>query len=336
MSYYGIDFGGTQLRIGQVNPSDGTLVGTTSATNISTVSSNDQLLTIILQELPAPESITIGVGAAGTVDEENLVIKSSPNSSIKGEITFPRELQQRGFRVVVTNDMKAASQAAARFGEGKGLENVVTATYSSGYNFAVVRKGQNASTAEFGHLVYKPDGDLYCGCSGKGHLEIYVSGNGAAAQARQFFSTTNVRKHPIIDAAIKDFNLNLAHPMIDDSISRSDVFSMAVGAITARHVYQAYRIDPTGEPQRSIRDSQVQAIAHSFGAMVSAVNPVDIIVAMGSQTKDWDVLFVPAIERYHGECYQNPSIPKPRIVRTGLPEIGVQGAVAYCLAKLRE
>jgi hypothetical protein len=100
-------------------------------------------------------------------------------------------------------------------------------------------------------------------------------------------------------------------------------------------VYQAFVRDPDSQPQKDIRATQVKAIADSFGKMNSAYHPVDILVLMGSQTLDWEVLFEPAIEIFEGDegHLQIPSFSKPPIVRASIEEIGIVGAVAYFLSR---
>ena len=274
------------------------------------ISENDELTRIILQNIPKHSSV--GISAAGDIDEEELIVKTSPHSKIKEPITFARTLKDKGCDVAITNDMRAAAQGAARFGEGKGYGNVCVATYSTGFNAAVVRNLVNVTTAEIGHLVYDSTSTLFCGCGGRGHLDTYVSGTGAAMMAKQYFVATNLRHHSII--------------------SRVDG---RLDAITSKEVYDAFLEKPDEEPQRSIQAIQVEAIAHSFGLIVSAYNPLDVIVLMGSMTKAEEQLFRPARGLYQGEKgrFQLHSLNVPEIVTTALPEIGVQGAAAYVLAQ---
>jgi len=332
---YGVDFGGSNLRIGKVNSENGKLVGSVFTRSLEDITTNEQLTSLITSEIS--EKSKIGISAAGHVDEEAAIITLSPNSKIREAITFGNELKKRGDAVVMTNDMKAAVQAAARYGEGKELSSVLLATYSSGFNCAVVKDGKNITTAEFGHIPYKQSGDLFCGCGEKGHLEIYVSGNGAATMAKQYFFTTNTSDHPILRFVLEDFNKK-AHEgrkkeySIKD-LSNPEAHAAVVLSIEAKHVFRALHSDNKAEPQRSIRDTQEPAIADSFGFMNSAYNHLDIMILMGSQTKDWEALFEPAIEIYNSGGKQLHSLNKPKIVRTELPEIGVQGAVAYFVSQ---
>lgn len=325
--FFGIDFGGTNLRIGEVKPSDGEVIDVMFDENITTISNNEDLTNLILSHIP--KGSEVGICAAGNVDEKNLVIIESPNSKIKGKITFGRDLANAGSKVSQTNDMKAAVQAEARYGEGKQHRNVLVATYSSGYNCAVTRDLENVTTAEFGHIPY--GGELYCGCGKIGHLEPYVSGNGAASMAKQFFGMNRKVNHSTIHQALERFNQDNGTTLKIEDLKNPGVFDDVVSSISSKDVYMSYRESPKGEPQKYIRNTQVRAIADSFAMMNSAYNPLDIMVLMGSQTKDWDILFKPAINIYQSGENQMDSLGKPEIVKSRLPMIGIQGAVAYHL-----
>jgi len=327
--YYGIDFGGTNLRIGEVDIATGDLIGELFVCDVSQIATNQELTPLIASQIE--DGSKIGISAAGDVDEERLILKLSPNSRIQGEITFGRDLSDMGHEVYMTNDMRAAAQAAAKYDPaGKNLSNVLLATYSSGYNCAVVRDGKNVSWAEISHIPYKEDG-LFCGCGGRGHIETYVSGNGAAAMAKQYFLITKIMEHPILECALVDFNDKAERSYEISDLSSFEVYANIVNSIGAEHVYKALKADFTGEPQKSIRNTQVKAIAHSFGIMNSAFNPIDVMILMGSQTKDWDAIFEPAIRLYQEGGLQLPSVQTPDVVKTELSDIGIQGAVAYFL-----
>ena len=339
--YIGVDFGGTNLRMGYVNPLTGDIIGGVFKQNITEITTNEELLKMLLGFIPERNpsfgKFNIGISAAGDVDKENNIIRMSPNSSIKGEVTFGAELSKlKHINVHMSNDMDAAVQGESRYGEGKGLRSILVATYSSGYNCAVVRDGQNITTAEFGHMVYDHHSNLVCGCGGLGHLETFVSGNGAAQMAKEYFRKNFHKQHPILKLALEDFKRKNTdgHEYTSDNLFNFEFNRKIVSTINSKHVYDAFKKHPSVEPQSSIEQDQVVAIAISFGMMNSAYNPLDKMILMGSQAeKDWDTLIKPAIELYHSRILQIPTLPKPPIVLTKLPEIGVQGAVAYFISK---
>lgn len=334
----GIDVGGTRVRIAEVNPKTGEFIGRLRTFSLEGVVDNAKLSEKISQKIKefctySPKEVGLGIYAAGDIDEGNLIIKDSPNSPVKGRISFPKYLANEGYDVTITNDMKAAVQDAARYGEGKNLENVIAVTYSEGHNAALARNRKNLSQAEMGHHVYKPDGDLWCGCGQRGHLEPYVSAIGAAAMAKQYFNITRERDHPILRNAAERLKI-----VIEDLKEDDAAFRDFLGQIKAEDVYNTYRTHPKMNPQADIREEQVEAIKYSFGLMTSMWNPVDIIVCMGGMTKDKDILFYcgdAAIERYKENAakVQFKTLKVPEVVVTQRKEIGVTGAVAYYLSK---
>ena len=332
MEVYGIDLGGTYLRIARVDPRTGEISGEIQRFSMRDFQSNNELCRHVFRLIP--DRSHVGISSAGVVDEETMMIRFSANTPITEEISFGRDLQRKkGCRVTQTNDIRAAVQGVARYGEGKGRANVLLATYSSGFNCALAREGKNVTTAEFGHTVYKPDGDLYCGCGGKGHLEIYVSGQGAASMARQFLWVRQLTRHRILDLALEDLKEEKR-----ETKHRDDPRTLAwiLHNVTAKHVYQAYAEDPNEKPQCDIQAVQAKAIADSFGRMNSIYHPVDIIVLMGGQTKSWQSLFVPAISLYREDedNMQLSSMPKPPVVKTEISEIALKGAVGYHVSVL--
>jgi predicted NBD/HSP70 family sugar kinase len=304
---FGIDYGGTKVRIAEVDPATGELASVVTLPSPE-LDTNVKLTSAISDHMPP--GVDIGISAAGAIDEQALIIDYAPNTPIEGPTTFGADLAARGHRVRMLNDIRAAAQAEASYGVGRDGGSVAVATYSTGHNSALAVGGRVLPFApETGHFIYRGTTPLTCGCGSEDHLEPYVSGSGARWLAQRWFVThPECTEHPI---------LNMAGDIED---------------IVAQHVYQAYRQDPDSEPQRSIREEQIQAIAVSITATYAFFNPLDHLVLMGSQTRDWEILFVPAIARAHDHAYPGHRIPT--ISRTALPEIGVQGAVAWLVRAL--
>lgn len=337
---YGIDFGGSGPRIWKINLENGRLIKKVLSLPAEKINSNEELTSIILNCIE--KGAKVGVGAAGDVDEKNLIIKYSPNFPIKEKITFPRDLAREGRNVTLTNDMRAAVQAVVRYepfvkNSKRKIRNIAVATYSSGFNAAVARDDEIVTQAEFGHIIYKKNSELFCGCGRKGHYEIFVSGNGAASIAKQYFSITQDINHPIIKEALKDYNKEAKKEnkptYKPEDLENRIAYLIVFNSISSKHIYEACRKYPNQDPQKSIRNTQIEAIADSFGLINSSYNPLDLIVCMGSQTKDADILFEPAIKKYRSREFkgQLPGLKKPEVIITQLPEIGAQGAAAYFL-----
>lgn len=329
MSYYGIDYGGTKLRIGQVNPDSGSLIELTTLDSAK-IRDNASLFQAVRRHLP--EHAQVGISAAGDIDEDRRIIRFSPNSMIDGEISLGADLQSAGYNVVILNDIRAATQGEAWFGAGNRNRAICVATYSTGFNCAFAREGLVSSRqAEVGHSLYPGGMSLKCGCGGLDHLENYVSGGGAAQMARRLLYGRSPT-HRLYRMALAAYNERHNGSLSPEDLTSDPALQQEVlELLDAAMIYRAYRDNPVEQPQHNVREIQCRAIAVSLSLMIHFYNRLDRILLMGSQTKDWDILFEPAIAEVF-DVGMMSSLPRPSISPTSFEETGVIGAVAYHLA----
>ncbi|MDA3961918.1 MAG: ROK family protein [Planctomycetota bacterium] len=330
--YYGIDYGGTQLRLAEVDPETGAL-GNEHRLASAQFSDNASLTAAVSELLPA--GAKVGISAAGDVDEQGLVIRYSPNATIDGPITLGADLAAAGHEVAVLNDIAAATQGEAWYGAKGSYRNkaIAVATYSTGFNWAFAENGVVSSRrSEVGHSLYGLQLGLRCGCGGIDHLESYVSGSGAAAMARLLVEPRPI-EHRLWQRAL-DLHEKATGLRPDTAALAADgnLRDAVLGNLGAVDVYAAVRAAPFEQPQQRIREEQCRAIASSLSLMVGLYNPLDAIILMGSQTKDWDLLFEPAINEAFSVGIM-PGLQHPEIKSADLAEPGVQGAVAWLLAR---
>jgi glucokinase len=91
--------------------------------------------------------------------------------------------------VVVDNDANLAALGEFRAGAGRDAETMIMLTLGTGCGGGLVVGGKlYRGWAEFGHVVIDEDG-LPCqgSCTGRGHLEAYVTGPAATKVARKAF-----------------------------------------------------------------------------------------------------------------------------------------------------
>ena len=122
----------------------------------------------------------IGVGGPGPLDVKKGVIIYSPMMGWKNFPIVDRLKQDYKKPVIMDNDGNLGALAEQRCGEGKGLDNVLYMTVSTGCGGGVVINkeiyhGKSDSAGEFGHMSIDPEG-LECPCGGKGCFELYASG----------------------------------------------------------------------------------------------------------------------------------------------------------------
>jgi glucokinase len=90
-------------------------------------------------------------------------------------------------------DANSAAIGEWRAGAGRGEDDLVILTLGTGVGGGVISggkpfRGRNGEGAELGHVVIVHDGRRCQGaCTGRGHLETYVSGSAATAAAQEAF-----------------------------------------------------------------------------------------------------------------------------------------------------
>ena len=97
--------------------------------------------------------------------------------------------------LMAPNDANAAAYAEFHFGAARDVQSMVMLTLGTGCGGGAVIDGKlYRGWAEFGHMVVEYDG-LPCqgSCTGRGHLEPYVTGTAATKLAQEEFG-------PAVDA----------------------------------------------------------------------------------------------------------------------------------------
>ena len=123
----------------------------------------------------------VGVSAPGPIDAAGERLLYPPNLPGWGDVPVRRILADAlGVPVHVENDANAAVLAEWRFGAGRGFDDVVYLTASTGIGAGVVlggrlQRGHAGNAGEIGHAPVEWDG-LPCVCGQRGCLEAYVGG----------------------------------------------------------------------------------------------------------------------------------------------------------------
>ena len=131
----------------------------------------------------------IGIATAGVIDfnkkevifANNLGWNNMPiGLLLEKEFCLPTHLN---------NDANAAAVSEKMWGAGKGKENIVYITVSTGVGAGMISNGHLITgvgncAGEFGHISIDANGPL-CACGNKGCLENYTSGTAIARIARE-------------------------------------------------------------------------------------------------------------------------------------------------------
>ena len=191
-NFPGFDIGGTSIRSVALSRKDSENQEAENSffdhRQILRPESNEGLLEALAEIVSEHQPNAVGVGCAGFVTHEGVVVQS-PN--IASLVNFPlRSALEEKLRcpVVVENDAAAAAWAEAKAGAGRGVSNIAFVGFGTGIGGALVIDGKlvrgvHGFGSEPGHLTVVPDG-LECPCGRRGCWELYASGSALGRYAR--------------------------------------------------------------------------------------------------------------------------------------------------------
>jgi glucokinase len=191
----GVDLGGTKILAGIVDREGHVEHRREHPTR--TASQDDLLdgLDEAVEELLTDEIAALGFGIPSPIDQRTGRALQAVNIPLT-DIDFRGRMKERfGLPVGIENDANAATYAEFRFGAARDVDSVIMLTLGTGCGGGAVVDGQLfRGWAEFGHTVIVYDG-LPCQgtCTGRGHLEPYVTGVAAGKLAAAEFG-------PAVDA----------------------------------------------------------------------------------------------------------------------------------------
>jgi glucokinase len=189
----GVDLGGTKILAGVV-ARDGSVVrrherATPQDSQEHVVAEMEAAVAELLDE-----SVTaVGFGVPSPIDQARGVVVQCVNVPLVHAPLRDWMQERFGIPVGLDNDANAAAIGEWRAGAGRGRDDVVMITLGTGVGGGVISAGRpfrgwNGAGVELGHVVIVHDGRPCQGaCTGRGHLEAYVSGTAVTAAARETF-----------------------------------------------------------------------------------------------------------------------------------------------------
>ena len=182
----GVDLGGTKVAVGLCNNGE---ILKKSIFPTQATAGFDSVISTILQAVKSVVGDTqlkdirgLGIGAAGQINPASGEVIYAPNLHWENAPLGKTLETALGLPVKVLNDVRAATVAEQKFGNGKGLMNFGNIFVGTGVGSGWVLNGQlmngaTNSAGEIGHICLDPNGPV-CGCGKKGCLESYSSGTG--------------------------------------------------------------------------------------------------------------------------------------------------------------
>lgn len=205
--FLGYDIGGTKIAV-CLGTSAGKLIETQRIDNFNR-DSNDVLREMIEmgQEMIKKHKLTvtaIGIGAPGPMDVKTGMITTPVNMPGWRHVRVRDRIAEAfGIPTFFDNDANAGALAEWIFGSGKGYNNLVYATLSTGVGGGIIANGDvvrggTRNGGEIGHMVLDINGPL-CACGQRGCYEAFCGGKAIAMRIQN--ELRYVQHHRLIDLA---------------------------------------------------------------------------------------------------------------------------------------
>ena len=253
----------------------------------------------------------VGVAAAAIIDISRGLVTEAPNLPRWHHIPLRERLAESlGKPVFLLNDASAAALGEYRMGAGRGLDNLIYITVSTGIGGGLIINGQlyngtDGCAAEIGHMIVLIDGPA-CKCGQRGCLEAMASGTAIARMAQQRLA-----------AGGKSRLAELARGKIED--------------VTAELVTVAAR--RKDGLALSVIDEAAGYLGIGLANLVNIINPQMIIIG-GGVSKMGAMLFSPARKSMKEHAFKLPA-RTVRVVRPRLGmDAGLMGAAIFTQEKL--
>lgn len=246
----------------------------------------------------------VGLASPGAVNSREGIVLNGTNLPEWNNVPLKKWMEKSlGTQVQVVNDANAAAWGEYVSGAGKGAENMVYITFSTGIGAGIVLDGRlllgtHSFAGELGHTIINPDGPL-CSCGSKGCWETFASGT-----------------------AIRETALRLLN---NRTSLITEIAAAHKESISAKHVFEAQRQDDPVAIE--VIDYTINYMALGLVNVIHTFNP-DRIVIGGGVSKAGDVLFT-ALRSRTKQLVMEPYRSTFEIVPAGLnDDVGLVGAAA--------
>jgi glucokinase len=250
----------------------------------------------------------IGIGSIGPINLNKGMITNTPNYSFNN-IPIAEPLQDRyNIPVKIVNDCAAAVLGEQVFGAGKGLENLVYVTLSTGLGGGAIIDnnlllGKDGNAVEVGHFTIDPESDIICGCGCRGHWEAFCSGKNIPVYAGKLLKEMDWSSGEL-------YKLTEGN---SENIETKIIFNAAYNG----DIYAQYIIQEIGKRN-----------AIGFGNIVNAYDPELITIGGSIALNNPDFILEPIQENIGN--YTINRIPKIKITPLGDDAV-LLGALALSL-----
>ncbi|HEV2763419.1 MAG TPA: ROK family protein [Pyrinomonadaceae bacterium] len=246
----------------------------------------------------------VGVGCGGPLSRRRGLILSPANLPGWDEFPIVDLIRERlGVPVRLDNDANAAALAEHVYGAGRGAENMVYMTISTGIGGGLIVGGRlihglGDAAGEIGHMIVVPNG-APCGCGSRGCLETICSGTNIARRAKERLAG-GLRSSVLLEGG------------------------GGVEGVTARAVAEAARAGD--ELAAEVWDETIEYLALGVGNVIAAFAPEAVVLGGGVSTAGEQLLG--PLRRRIRESVKIAPVEEVRIEQAALGgDSGVYGAL---------
>jgi len=305
-----VDFGGTHIRAAYF-PSEEPETG--SQTKLKTLAKEGpdavigRIENAIRSVLPSKqEGLRIGIAAPGPLDPFSGKVLSTPNlPGWEGVNLANRISESLGCPVWINNDANLAAVGEWKHGAGRGVNDVLYLTISTGIGGGVITQGKlllgsSGLAGELGHMKVTPEGPL-CGCGQYGHLEAIASGPSITRIARERLKAGEDSNLLGFVNTLEDLNPEI----LGQAAQEGDPLALSV-----------------------IQDAG-KAIGSHLASLVHAFNPARIVLG-GGVSQLGSLLFIPIQQTLEDEILHPAYLRNLKILPAELgDDAGLIGAMVY-------
>lgn len=305
----GVDLGGTKISCA-LSDLEGRVVAQTTIPTLAHEGDNPVLgriiksIEMVLEEgkVATNDVAAIGIGSPGPLDAKKGIIVTTPNLPFKNfQLVKPIE-EKFSIPTYLDNDANVAAIAEFMFGAGKGTENMVYITVSTGVGGGAILngkiyRGSTTNALEVGHTTVFPGGPR-CGCGNLGCLEATSSGTAIGRRANEAVNSK-------VETSLRDY----------ETVTSYEVFKEA---------------EKGDAVSKKILDEAFNYLGIGVANIIASFDPDKVIIG-GGVSKGGDVLFNKVQEVVNERCFKSMA-EYCKIVPAGLgTDAGVLGAVALAI-----
>lgn len=308
---FGVDIGGTTIKMGFFNNAGELLAKWEIPTNTENNGSNilGDIAEAIKAKLTENNSSLddvegVGVGVPGPVGDDGTIYKCVNLGW--GVFNAQEELSGllNGVKVKVGNDANVAALGEMYKGGGVGYNNIVMVTLGTGVGGGVIIDGKilsgaNGAAGEIGHMPMNDEEECTCGCGKKGCLEQYGSATGVVRLAERYLAAN----------------------------SSEETSLKSLDTITAKDVFDAAKADDA--VALKVVDQMATILGKGMAMISCVVNPEAFVIG-GGVSKAGDILINSIIEHYKKYAFHASRETEFKIATLG-NDAGIYGGVKMVL-----